>query len=354
MTDQFWSNRKVLITGHTGFKGGWLTLWLQKLGARVFGYSLHPSTERGPYYKASISKYLHGEYIGDIRDRKRVDRVFEQFQPEFVFHLAAQPLVKVSFDEPLDTFDINITGLLNILENVRTKSCTKVLVNVTSDKCYNNVNDEAFTEDSSLGGDDPYSASKACSEIISNAYKLSFFNCRQIGIATARAGNVIGGGDFTKSRLLPDCFRAVENNLPLKIRNPHAVRPWQHVFEPLNGYLTLAERLYEDPARYSGAWNFGPVIDGSVTVEKLVELFRLRFPNLNTIVSDGSFGEKYALSIDSSKSVKYLKWRPKWTIERAIEKTIEWNLHSSLRKCSRDFSFEKIEEYYAHEINKNA
>ncbi len=269
-------NRKVLITGHTGFKSSWLSIWLRELGAHVVGYSLAPPSEPSNFKASSLqNKITH--IHGDVRDLDDLLNAFRKYQPEFVFHLAAQPLVRLSYDEPKLTFDTNVSGTVNVFEAVRKTPSVKVLVNITSDKCYENREWVwGYRENDPMGGHDPYSASKGCAELVFNAYLKSFFSPsaaqnRAIGAASARAGNVIGGGDWGADRLVPDCIRALSGHQPIGIRNPRAVRPWQHVLEPLSGYLWLGALLSQDPGKYSGPWNFGPDDGSHLTVAEMAD-----------------------------------------------------------------------------------
>ena len=323
--------KTVLVTGHTGFKGSWLCIWLKELGANVVGYALEPYTERDNFVVSKLeNKITH--IIGDVRDYQKLTKVFENYQPEFVFHLAAQPIVRESYIAPKDTYDINIGGTVNVLECCRLIDSVRVIINVTSDKCYENKEwIWGYRENDPMGGYDPYSSSKGCSELVTAAYRDSFFNpddfkVHEKSLASARAGNVIGGGDWQKDRIIPDCIRALESNKPIEIRNPNATRPWQHVLEPLSGYLLLASRMYEYPQKYCGAWNFGPDQDSIITVGEIADMIVAKWGRGSWIdKSDKSEPhEANLLSLDISKAKTYLKWSPVWNSETTIQKTVEW------------------------------
>lgn len=325
-----YKDRRVLVTGHTGFKGSWLTYWLTKLKAKVVGYALKPPTQPNHFELLNLPIV---SVEGDIRDRKLLFQVFKEYKPEIVFHLAAQPYVRYSYIEPMATFEINVIGTLNILEAVRQSPSTKVLINITSDKCYENKEwFWGYREDDPLGGYDPYSASKACSEIITAAYRRSFFsrNLEQAGhkvyIATTRAGNVIGGGDWGMDRIIPDIIKATFENRKVIIRSPNAVRPWQHVLEPLTGYLFLGQRLFEENEEFATAWNFGPYEKDCISVIDLVKKIKNIWSKVDYEIQSAppQFHENILLRLDCSKARFLLGWEPIWNIDKAIIKTIEW------------------------------
>lgn len=320
--------KTVLVTGHTGFKGSWLSIWLNELGANVVGYALAPHTKDDNFVVSGVGKKIESN-IGDIRDFDGIRRVFNKYHPEIVFHMAAQPLVRLSYAQPKLTYDTNIGGTVNLLECCRASSSVKVIINVTTDKCYENKEWVwGYRENDTLGGYDPYSSSKACSEIITAAYRNSFFNLGNEFLSSVRAGNVIGGGDWNTDRLIPDCIRALKKGEPIKIRAPHALRPWQHVLDALSGYLLLASKMYEDGDKYAGAWNFGPHYSSVITVEELVV----------RVISDwggGSFKdlpkqspqikhESNLLMLDISKAFNLLNWSPLLSVDEAIEYTVDW------------------------------
>jgi CDP-glucose 4,6-dehydratase len=323
----FWQGKRVLLTGHTGFKGGWLTLWLHRLGAHVTGLSLLPESTPNLYSAAKVSE-LCDSHIGDIRDHRIVDQVVKEYQPEVIFHLAAQPLVRRSYRLPQETFDVNVMGSVNLLEAVRQCDSVRVIVMITTDKVYrNNEWHWPYREDDTLGGHDPYSASKAAAEIAIASYRDAFLRDRACAVATARAGNVIGGGDWSEDRLIPDAIRAWRSKAVLEIRSPNAVRPWQHVLEPLSGYLRLAEMLFACP-ELVGAYNFGPTHDGDATVRQVIELAKAEYDAGEVKYGQEVSGPHEAgnLSLDISKSSRVLGFLPKWDLHQAIRQTIDWYL----------------------------
>jgi CDP-glucose 4,6-dehydratase len=326
-----WTERKVFVTGHTGFKGSWLSLWLAGLGARIRGYALDPETEPNLFSCGSVARDIE-DVRGDIRDAARLESALTSFAPEVVFHLAAQPLVRRSYADPVGTLSTNVIGTAQVLEAVRKAPSVRAVVCVTSDKCYENREWVwPYRETDPLGGYDPYSSSKACAEIVSAAYRNSFFPPDKIvehgvALATARAGNVIGGGDWSMDRLIPDLIRGFQSGEPVKIRNPKAVRPWQHVLDPVYGYLLLAERMLTSPAKYSQAFNFGPGEEDAWPVEKIASrLSTLHRNGARWICDSGSpVHEAGLLRLDSSKARVELGWSPRLHLEEALEWTIEW------------------------------
>ena len=323
--------KTVLVTGHTGFKGAWLTIWLNEIGARVIGYSLDPAGENNLFLLANLQDKII-DIRGDIRDLKKLRSIFDQYQPEVVFHLAAQPLVKLSYEQPVYTYEVNVLGTLNVLEAIRHCDSTKVGLMITSDKCYENKEWVwGYRETDSIGGHDPYSSSKGCCEVLVSSYQNSYFPMERFSehgkvIASVRAGNVIGGGDWSLDRIIPDCVRALEANQNIVIRAPKSIRPWQHVLEPLGGYLTLAEKLLEKDTFYSGSWNFGPEPDNIITVEKLVYTLLEQWGSGCMIKDEkqSAVHEAKLLGLDISKAKYHLNWHPKWNITKTIEKTVEW------------------------------
>jgi len=319
-------NRRVLVTGHTGFKGSWLCRWLEILGAEVVGYSLDPITNPSHF---NLLKLNTTSYINDIRDYPALKRVFLDFKPEIVFHLAAQPSVLVSYEQPLETFSTNVIGTANILEISRKTDSVKSVIVITTDKCYkNNEWIYGYREVDELGGHDPYSASKACSELVTSSYRKSYntSNEKTPKIASARAGNVIGGGDWTLNRIVTDVMLAVSSNEKIGIRNPKSSRPWQHVLEPLSGYLLLGQLMFQDRDSIDDAWNFGPSLNSNLTTESLVELMNSEWPKII-----GEFAEdpqaKYEaglLMLDSTKAKTFLGWNPIWNIKETVKYTVEW------------------------------
>ncbi len=340
--------KTVLVTGHTGFKGSWLCIWLKELGANVIGYALEPYTENDNFTVAKVGSKIKS-HIGDIEDYDKLKRVFDGYQPEIVFHMAAQSLVRLSYKQPKSTYDTNVMGTVNLLECCRLTDSVKVIINVTSDKCYENKEwIWGYRENDPVGGYDPYSSSKACSEIITSAYRNSFFDAKENSkaISTVRAGNIIGGGDWREDRLIPDCIKALKNNKPIGIRSPQSVRPWQHVLEPLSGYLLLASRMYEDREKYSGAWNFGPAHGAIITVEELVKsLIKHWGHGTYKDLSDGMSCEPHetkSLILDISKAINLLSWSPTLSVNEAIEYTVNWYKASNV---DYDFCASQLDDY---------
>jgi len=343
----FWNNKHVLLTGHTGFKGGWLSLWLQSMGAKVHGYALEPASQPNFFTLAKVADAMTSNTIADIRETQIIKKLINQVKPEIVFHMAAQPLVRFSYAAPEETYAVNVMGTVNLLEAIRYTSSVRAIVNITTDKCYENREWLwAYRENEALGGYDPYSSSKACSEIITAAYRQSFFAERAIGVATARAGNVIGGGDWSNDRLIPDFFRAIAKNQPLIVRSPSSIRPWQHVLEPLSGYLKLAEKLYIDPDKYAGAWNFGPSNEAVKTVLWVLTKLTEKIPNAKwEIDKDPQLHEAALLKLDSSKANELLGWNSLWTLQESLYNTIEWNNQFNAGANLKDFSNTQIATY---------
>ena len=332
---QFYKNKRVLVTGHTGFKGSWLALWLLHLRAHVSGVALPPFSESDNFLVTGIESELD-HHIADIRDYEKLKALFDRIRPEIVFHLAAQPLVRESYKDPKTTFDINIGGTVNVLECCRKTDSVRSIVNITSDKCYDNREWVwGYREGDRMGGYDPYSSSKGCSELVSDAFRSSFFDqaFSHKALATARAGNVIGGGDWQKDRIIPDCLKAIMANEPIPVRNPLAVRPWQHVLEPLSGYLLLAAKLWQDPEKFSGAWNFGPPAESIVTVREIVSKLTERFEGAEWLDVHNATQphEAKLLALDISKARHILGWQPAMNIDQAIDCIVEWQ-HAFLNK----------------------
>lgn len=325
--NRIYKDKKVFITGHTGFKGSWLSLWLKELGAKVMGYSVDVPTDPSHF---KLLRLNIESIVGDIRDRKKLENVVNRFRPQIVFNLAAQSIVRYSYQFPVETFEVNVMGTVNILDVCRRIKSVKAIINVTSDKCYLNKNDNlrGYRESDALGGYDPYSASKACSELITSSYRDSFLNnkkCNSILLASVRAGNVIGGGDWGQYRLIPDIVRAVIKHEKVILRNPGAIRPWQHVFEPLYGYLLLGQRLLEGKEEFAGAWNFGPnnkgisVVDVVKKVREYWDIGEYKCQNIKDAFHEASF-----LRLNCSKAYSLLSWKPKWGYNETIKKTVEW------------------------------
>ena len=334
-----YKGKKVLVTGHTCFKGSWLVAWLDKMGAEVAGYALAPNTNPCHFEVLNLNIESH---INDIRDLDVLKKAIHDFQPEIIFHLAAQPLVGYSYENPIETYSTNVMGSLNILESAKGLDSLKAIVSITTDKVYENKEkEEGYKEDERLGGYDPYSSSKACVEIMTDSIRNSFFHIDKYGtdhqvlIATVRAGNVIGGGDWADMRLIPDIARATSKGEKVLIRNPYSVRPWQHVLEPLSGYLMIGQKLLEKNIAFSGAWNFGPEEKVLVNNEKLVEIAKKSWDRIDPEFGarEEWFHETKILMLDSLKAIEDLNWRPVWTYDEAIEVTIEWykNYHENNR-----------------------
>jgi CDP-glucose 4,6-dehydratase len=349
MSDGFWRGQRVLLTGHTGFKGSWLSLWLHAQGAEVHGYALAPPTSPDLFTVARIDGSLASSTIADIRDAATLTATLQEVRPHIVFHLAAQALVRQSYREPVDTFATNVMGVVNLLEAVRSVGGVRAVVNVTTDKCYENREwSWAYREIEPMGGHDPYSASKGCAELVTAAYRASFLKEAGVAVATARAGNVIGGGDWAEDRLLPDILRALDARRTLPVRSPHAVRPWQHVLEPLSGYLALAEALAGGNGDFAEAWNFGPAEDDARDVGWIVEHLASRLPELAWQVdASPQPHEAHYLKLDSSKARSRLGWRPRWRLAEALDRTVQW--HQAWRGGAdmRAFSLAQIAEYAA-------
>ncbi len=347
LNQEFWMGKRVFLTGHTGFKGGWLSLWLSEMGAEVHGYALAASTDPSFYKVTGLIDRLASSVIADIRNGEELSSALLNANPDIVLHLAAQPLVRYSYKSPVDTYAINIMGTVNLFEAIRQSTNVKAVVNVTTDKCYENKErNESYVEDESLGGYDPYSSSKACSELVTSAYRRSFFQTQGIAVASARAGNVIGGGDWSADRLLPDFLRAIDAGKTLNIRYPEAIRPWQHVLEPLSGYLLLAEKLYLEKNGFSEAWNFGSEEDDSRTVEWLANNLCSRIPGANwERQASKQLHEANILKLDSGKAKNRLNWHPRWNLDKALTHTIEW--HRAWKKGAdmQSFSLQQISEY---------
>lgn len=349
---QFWKHRKVFITGHTGFKGGWMSIWLSHLGAEVTGFSLPPTGSPSFFKDVSVENSITKSIYGDIRNLELLKKSIQDSQPSIVIHMAAQPLVIESYLDPVETYSTNLMGTLNILESVRATTSVKAILNITTDKCYeNNEHLTGYKETDPMGGYDPYSSSKACSELLSASYRRSFLTESGVALATARAGNVIGGGDWSENRILPDAIKAFMNNNRLLVRNPIAIRPWQHVLEPLRGYLILCQQLISNPIEYSSAWNFGPNESGARSVAEIVDII------VNCWGEDAGWYQgsidnhheaKY-LKLDCSKAEKELKWKSIWTLQNSIIETVKWYKASINNENMNKFTINQIEKYISNE-----
>ncbi len=335
------------MTGHTGFKGSWLTLLLKNMGTEIYGYSLEAQTQPNLFNVGNIGEILISEY-GDIRNYEKLNNAISLFQPEIIFHMAAQPLVRQSYQDPLSTYSTNVMGTVNLLDIARKTKSVRAVVNITTDKCYENKEWMwGYRENEPMGGHDPYSASKGCAELVTTSYIKSFYQSANIGLASARAGNVIGGGDWSPDRLLPDILRDISRGVSANIRNSNATRPWQHVLEPLSGYIRLAERLYERPDSYNGGWNFGPYDADCKNVGWIADTVCSIWgdgASWNTEQSDGPHEAQY-LKLDISKASSLLNWSPKWNVEKAISKTVNWYKAYIGGNDVQELMYLQIEEY---------
>tara|TARA_B100000575_G_C23066582_1_gene614160 strand:- start:75 stop:1136 length:1062 start_codon:yes stop_codon:yes gene_type:complete len=344
---KFYKNKSVLVTGATGFKGSWLCIWLLNFGAKVYATGFNPNKNKTLFNSLNLSKKTNLK-IFDIRDLNKIDNLVKKTKPQIIFHLAAQPLVIDSYKKPYLTFDINFRGTLNILEVAKKYKFIKSVVCVTSDKCYENVGKlKGYKETDMLGGIDPYSASKSSAELLIRSYIESFFKKNKRGLSSVRAGNVIGGGDWSNNRLIPDCIRSLSKNKKILLRNPNFSRPWQLVLEPLKGYLFLAKKQFEEPLKFSGAWNFGTETKNSVSVKKIVELIINFWGNGKIkLLNKNKFHEQQNLQIDSSKAKKFLSWKTTYNTKKAVEVTTEW--YSKIlrsKKSAEDVTKQQIKEY---------
>jgi len=360
VNSEFWKNKKVLVSGHTGFKGSWLSLWLQDMGAQVIGVSLEPPTNPSLYQQARVAEGMDS-LRADIRDLDKIKNIFNQYKPEVIFHLAAQSLVRYSYREPVETYQTNVMGTLNVLEAIRSIDSVRAAIMITTDKCYENQEWEwGYRENEPMGGFDPYSSSKGCAELLIASYRNSYFpnnlyNEHKTAIASVRAGNVIGGGDWAEDRLIPDIMRAVLVNSTINIRNPNAIRPWQHVLEPLVGYINLAEKLFISGAKYAEAWNFGPKEEDAKPVQWIVEeITKYWGEGANWIAdNDEHPHEANYLKLDCSKSHAKLKWWPRWSLRTALEKIIEWHKKEQEGFDMKLCTLEQIKNYTQVKENNN-
>ena len=349
----FWKNKKVFLTGHTGFKGSWLSLWLTSMGAKVTGYALPPDTQPNLHDVLNISQMIDCSFMADVRDLESLQKSMHEAEPDIVIHMAAQPLVRYSYANPVETYSTNVMGTVHVLEAARHIQSIRATVIVTTDKCYENKEwIWGYRESEPMGGNDPYSNSKGCAELVTAAYRNSFFSDAKYAehrnaIATARAGNVIGGGDWSEDRLVPDAIKAFTNGKPLMIRNPLATRPWQHVLEPLSGYLVLAQSLYIEGVKYAGGWNFGPSDEDTRAVKEVIELLS-RGWGKNAIWQTHNAEaphEAQLLKLDCSKAKAYLGWRPRWSVDESIAKILEWQFAYQSNKDMKAFSLSQIQSY---------
>jgi CDP-glucose 4,6-dehydratase len=350
----FWQGKRVYLTGHTGFKGSWLTLWLAEMGAVVKGYALTPPTQPSLFEEARVAEKIDSE-IGDIRDLDQLKASMMDFNPDILIHMAAQPLVRLSYKEPLETYDINVMGTAKVLEAARSCSRLKAIINVTTDKCYENKEWEwGYRENEPMGGHDPYSSSKGCAELVTSAYRRSFLQDKGVGLATARAGNVIGGGDWAKDRLIPDILRAFESNHSVIIRNPASTRPWQHVLEPLSGYLILAQNLYRQPNEFAEGWNFGPVENDVKPVDWILNHMVQQWPNTSwQLDNNPQPHEAGYLKLDTSKAKARLGWQPKWCLQHTLSRIIVWHQLWLENNDMQQVCLTEINDYMRDENNAN-
>ena len=342
----FWQGKRVFLTGHTGFKGSWLSLWLVSLGAKVKGYALSPPTSPSLFIEANIDSIIDSQ-IADIRDQDTLHESMTKFSPDILIHMAAQPLVRYSYDEPIETYEVNVIGTAKVLEVARSCPNLKAIVNITTDKCYeNDERAEGYKEDDPMGGYDPYSSSKGCAELVASSYRRSFLQDQGVGLASVRAGNVIGGGDWADDRLIPDILRSFENGSPVVIRNPKATRPWQHVLEPLSGYLILTQGLYEEQKKYAEGWNFGPNEQDVKPVDWILDKMILKWPDSSwKLDSNSSPHEAGFLKLDISKAKSKLGWSPVWGLSQTLEKIISWHQAWLNKEDMQVICLTEIKEY---------
>ena len=349
----FWRGKKVFITGHNGFKGSWLSLWLQCMGSVVKGYSLAVNTKPSLFEMANIGDEMESE-LGDIRDLDQLTKSMSNFNPDILIHMAAQSLVRISYKEPVDTYTTNVIGTVNVLEAAGKCKKLKAIVSVTTDKCYENKEwDWGYRENESMGGHDPYSSSKGCAELVTSAYRKSFFNSKNTAsIATARAGNVIGGGDWAEDRLIPDILKSFEESKPVVVRNPHSTRPWQHVLEPLSGYLVLAQKLYTNGDEFAEGWNFGPKDQDCKPVSWILDkMIKYWDDNASWVLDkDNNPHEAVFLKLDCSKAANRLKWAPKWDLQLTIKSIVDWH---KIYINGGDIKDHCLSEIYNYNYNKN-
>jgi CDP-glucose 4,6-dehydratase len=347
---KFWENKRVFLTGHTGFKGGWMSLWLKSMGANVTGYSLAPNTSPNLFSVLDIGNLIDKSHIADVRDLAQLGGAMLEANPDLVIHMAAQPLVRNSYANPVETYATNVMGTVHLLESTRSIDKVRATLIVTTDKCYENKEwIWGYREIESMGGFDPYSSSKGCAELVTSAYRQSFFSMANSNnkIASARAGNVIGGGDWSEDRLVPDAIKAFELGRPLMIRNPLAIRPWQHVLEPLSGYLILAQALYERGSPFATGWNFGPREDGNRTVQEVVDLLITEWGEEARWEMENSQQphEANLLRLDCTKAHLQLGWLPKWGLETTMQKVIQWHKAYLAKENMQEVSLVQINQY---------
>ncbi len=345
--EKFYKDKKIFLTGHTGFKGAWLSSWLRKMGAQICGFALEADRE-SLFNILDLQSDLEKSIIGDIRNHHELEKALKDFQPEIVIHLAAQPLVRYSYSDPRTTYETNVIGTLNIFEAAIKAGSVKAILNITTDKCYENREiDYAYKEEDPLGGYDPYSSSKACSEILTSSYRRSFFQKEGIHLASARAGNVIGGGDFSVDRIIPDIFRSIRDVQKVKLRSPNSIRPWQHVLEPLYGYLLLTKNLYQKGESFAKSYNFGPEKDAEKTVEILTDIFLSKLTMGSYEVSNNAaLHEAGILKLDNSRAKQELNWQPKLSFEETLKWTADWYKNYLEKKSDiKSYTIKQIEDF---------
>jgi len=342
----FWQGKRVFLTGHTGFKGSWLSLWLVFLGAKVKGYALNPPTSPSLFNEAQVDSIIDSQ-IGDIRDQDTLHESMTTFNPDILIHMAAQPLVRYSYAEPIETYEVNVIGTAKVLEVARSCDNLKVIINITTDKCYeNDGRSEGYKEGDPMGGYDPYSSSKGCAELVASAYRRSFFQEQGVRVASVRAGNVIGGGDWAVDRLIPDILKSFETNKPVVIRNPKATRPWQHVLEPLSGYLMLAQKMFNSHKKYDEGWNFGPDKEDIKPVDWILDEMIKKWPKSSWELDKNSNPhEAGSLQLDISKAKFKLGWKPVWKLSHTLEKIVVWHRAWLDKKNMKSVCLAEIEEY---------
>ena len=349
----FWQNKRVFITGHTGFKGSWLSIWLYSLGSKIKGYALEPPTSPSLFKQANVETLIDSE-INDIRSFDNLKESMADFNPDILIHMAAQPLVRYSYDNPIETYEVNVLGTVHVLEAAKNCNNLKAIINVTTDKCYeNNEWVWGYRENDPMGGYDPYSSSKGCAELVTSAYRRSYF--QQVGLASVRAGNVIGGGDWAKDRLIPDILRAFADNKSVTIRNPKSIRPWQYVLEPISGYLMLAEKLYDNPKEFSEGWNFGPRDEDVKPVEWILDKMVAKWSNASWELDENFHPHEAGfLKLDISKASSKLGWFPMWNLEKALDEVINWHQSYLRGENMQKVCLKQISNYLKDTINESS
>lgn len=358
--NDFYRGKRVLVTGHTGFKGSWLSIWLHELGAEVIGVAKEPFSERDNFVLSKVENKIKADIRADIRDGNRIKEIFREYQPELVFHLAAQPLVRLSYEIPVETYEINVMGTINIMEAIRVTPSVKAGVMITTDKCYENKEQIwGYRENEPMGGYDPYSSSKGCCELVISSWRRSFFNPKDYdkhgkSIASVRAGNVIGGGDWATDRIIPDCIRALELGQPIDIRSPHSIRPWQHVLEPLSGYMLLAQKMWNEPMAYCEGWNFGPHVESVTSVWDVASKVIRNYGcgELRDLSDPNALHEAKLLMLDITKAQIKLGWHPRMNIDQCIELVVDWYKRYKSTPDIYALCVEEINKYLSYSEKK--